>query len=120
MTKTFRLAEYLGHILEAIDRLKAGTDGLSEAEFMQDAIRQDAAVRNIEVIGEASHNILVHYPQFAADHPDLKLEEAYKMRNRVSHGYFDINWERVWTTVQEHIPVLHKQVQDILQSLPSE
>ena len=120
MSKVFRVVEYLGHILEAIDRLKAGTDGVTEEEFMHGSIHQDIAIRNIEVIGEASHNIMAHYPQFAAEHPELELKDAYDMRNRVIHGYFDIDQDKLWETVQKSIPILQKQVQDILRTMPSE
>ena len=120
MSKTFRVGEYLGHILEEISRLKAVTDGLSREQFMQDTMRQDAAVRNIEVIGEASHNIIAKYPQFAAEHPEVSLKKAYNMRNRVIHGYFDVDLDAVWDVVHTDIPVLQKQVQDILQTLPDD
>ena len=120
MSKTFRAVEYLRHILDAIDRLKAGTDGLSEEEFMGDTAPQDIAIRNIEVIGEASHNIMARHPRFAAEHPGLELESAYKMRNRVIHGYYDIDLDELWNTVSVDIPTLQKQIQDILRTLPDE
>ena len=120
MSKQFRLVEYLGHILEAIDRLKAGTDGLGEEEFMGDTGPQDIAIRNIEVIGEASHNIMTRYPRFAGEHSELELKMAYKMRNRVIHGYYDIDLDELWKSVSVDIPILQKQVQDILRALPDE
>ena len=120
MSKAFRVTEYLGHILEAIGRLNAVADGQSKEQFMQDAMRQDATIRNIEVIGEASHNIMAHHPQFAAAHPELALKQAYRMRNRVIHGYFDIDLEVLWKVIRKDIPTLQKQVQDILQTLPDE
>lgn len=117
MSKALRLVEYLQHILEAIDRLKAGTDGLDKERFIQDTKPQDIAVHNIEVIGEASNNIIKHYPKFAAAHPELKLKQAYDMRNRLIHGYFDIGMEEVWDATRQDIPILQKQVQDIIQTL---
>ncbi|CAG9187213.1 HepT-like ribonuclease domain-containing protein [Cupriavidus pinatubonensis] len=52
---------------------------------------QDAVIRNIEIIGEASHNIESHHPDFAAAHPELPLAFAYQMRNAVAHGYFKVD-----------------------------
>lgn len=43
-------------------------------------------IRNFEIIGEASHNIETHYPEFATAHPELPLVFAYQMRNAVAHG----------------------------------
>lgn len=120
MSQAFRLVDYLRHILEAIDRLKAGTDGMDEKQFMRDTKPQDIAIRNLEVIGEVSHNIAKRYPEFAAAHPELDLKQAYDMRNRLSHGYFDINLRRVWVTVREDIPALQKQVQGIIPTLAGE
>ena len=116
----FRLADYLQHILEAIDRLKAGTDGMNAKQFRQDTKPQDIAVRNIEVIGEASHNIIKRYPEFAAAHPDLELKHAYDMRNRLIHGYYDVDMDEVWDAIHKDIPLLQKQVQDILPTLAGE
>ena len=91
MKVPLRLIDYLQHILHAARRIGAKTDGMSKEGFVLDADVQDTAIRHIEIIGEASHNITVHYPEFAAEHPDLQLTQAYLMRNRLSHGYFEIN-----------------------------
>lgn len=64
-----RLADYLTHILEAIDRY---TEDTSEVAF--------------EIIGEASNNIEKHFPESVKDHPELPLVFAYQMRNAVAHG----------------------------------
>lgn len=78
---------------------------------------QDAVIRNIEIIGEASHNIERDYPEFAAAHPNLPLAFAYQMRNAVAHGYFKVDFEIVWKTVQNDLPRLHLQVQEARQNL---
>ena len=120
MSKTFRVAEYLHHILAATERLTARIGGVSKEEFMRDMDLHDITIRHIEVIGEASHNIIKRYPQFACDHPELELKRAYDMRNRVIHGYHDIDLDTLWKTLQEDVPVLRKQVQELLQNLPGE
>ena len=72
-----RLADYLSHILEAIERILRYVDGIDVAAFLRNDMAQDAVIRNFEIIGEASHNIEMHYPEFAADHPELPLAFAY-------------------------------------------
>ena len=80
---------------------------------------QDAVIRNFEIIGEASHNIEQHYPEFAAEHPGLPLAFAYQMRNAVAHGYFKVDLEIVWKTVHADLPGLHEQVQALVQAVSS-
>ncbi len=79
---------------------------------------QDAIIRNIEVIGEASNNIEKHYPEFAATHSELPLAFAYQMRNAVAHGYFKVDMEIVWKTIHADLPELYQQVQEVVQRLP--
>lgn len=115
--KQQRLPDYLGHILEAIERIGRYTEDIDENGFLQDELTQDAVIRNLEIIGEASHNIERDHAEFAAAHPDLPLAFAYQMRNAVAHGYFKVDLEIVWRTVQNDLTGLHAQVQKIRQNL---
>ena len=80
---------------------------------------QDAVIRNFEVIGEACRNIQRDCPEFAAAHPELPLAFAYEMRNALAHGYFKIDFEIVWKTIQGDLPRLRMQVQESLGQLSS-
>lgn len=71
-----RLADYLGHLLEAIQRVERYSAGIDEVAFVASEIVQDAVIRNLEVIGEASRNIERANPEFAAAHPELPLTLA--------------------------------------------
>ena len=109
-----RLADYLGHILTAIRRIEEYTAGLEVESFRADEMVQDAVIRNIEVIGEASHRIDTRFPEFAAVHPELPVSSAYQMRNAVAHGYFEVDLDIVWATVTHDLPELGKLVQRLL------
>jgi uncharacterized protein with HEPN domain len=98
-----RLSDYLGHILEAIERIDRYTEDMDEVQFLQSEMVQDAVIRNFEIIGEASHNIENHFPEYAVAHPELPLAFAYQMRNAVAHGYFKVDQEIVWKTVQNDL-----------------
>lgn len=113
-----RLADYLEHILEAIRRVERYTKGMDEPAFVANEMAQDAVIRNIEIIGEASHNIEVHYPEFASAHPTLPLAFAYQMRNAIAHGYSKVDLQIVWRTVQNDLPGLSRQVLTLAQNLP--
>lgn len=106
-----RLGDYLAHVLQAIERIGQYVDDMDELAFLGNPMAQDAVIRNIEIVGEACHNIEKHFPEFAAAHPELPLASAYQMRNAVAHGYFRVDLELVWKTIHTDLLVLHQQVQ---------
>jgi uncharacterized protein with HEPN domain len=108
-----RLPDYLNHILEAIERIEEYVSELDEMAFLGNKLVQDAVIRNFEVIGEASNNIEKRFPEFVAAHPELPLASAYQMRNAVSHGYFQVDFEILWKTIQRDLPGLHTKVEEI-------
>lgn len=111
MTKALRVPDYLGHILKAIERIDRYTEDMDEVAFLNSELVQDAVIRNIEIIGEASNNIQRVAPEFAAQHDDVPWMVMYTMRNRVSHGYDKVDLEIVWKTIQGDLPGLYQQVQ---------
>ena len=113
-TDILRLPDYLGHIVEAIDRVHRYVADMTETGFLQDEKTQDAVIRNFEVIGEASNNIKKYHPDFARQHPDVPLNFAYEMLNALAHGYFKIDFEVVWTTIHSDLPGLRTQVASLI------
>jgi uncharacterized protein with HEPN domain len=117
--KESRLRDYLEHIRKAIDRIEGYVRSVSQHAFVQDQLLQDAVVRNLEIIGEASRNIARHHPEFTSAHPEVPLQSAYEMRNVLAHAYFEVDLEIVWRTIEADLPVLARQVDDILKDLGS-
>jgi uncharacterized protein with HEPN domain len=109
-----RILDYLEHILDAIKRIKQYTEDMFEHVFLENQLVQDAVIRNIEIIGEACRNIDRHYPEFADNYHDFPLRVAYEMRNALAHGYFQIDLEIVWATIENDLPKLEKQVKKII------
>ena len=85
--------------------------------FLDSKLVQDAVIRNLEVIGEASRNIERVHPEFAAAHPELPLALANDMRNALAHGYFKVDLEIVWKTIQNNLPELHAQITEVSATL---
>lgn len=112
-----RLADYLSHIIEAVERIDRYTVAMDEETFLKSQLVQDAVIRNFEIIGEASNNIEKHYPDFAASHPELPLSNAYQMRNAVAHGYFKVDFEIVWKTIHRDLQGLRSKIQDAKASI---
>lgn len=115
--KNTRAADYLGHILQAIARIDRYTADLGELGFLANELVQDAVIRNFEIIGEASRNIERNCPEFAAAHRDLPLLNAYEMRNALAHGYFRVDLEIVWKTIQNDLPELQRQIEALIKDL---
>ena len=87
---------------------------MDEVAFLNNQLVQDAVIRNIGIIGEASNNIQRAAPEFAAQHDDIPWLVMYTMRNRVTHGYDKVDLEIVWQTIHRDLPVLHAQIRDAM------
>jgi uncharacterized protein with HEPN domain len=109
-----RTTEYLGHMLDAIQRINAYMAGLDRLAFDMDTRTQDAVIRNLEVIGEAARNVQHHDPDFVAAHPEVPWALAYRMRNALSHGYADVDLSTVWNTARMNLPQLENQLLALL------
>ena len=58
------------------------------------------------IIGEAATKLMDQHPEFVELHPEIPWRNMRGMRNRIAHGYFDINLDVVWDTVQSALPDL--------------
>jgi uncharacterized protein with HEPN domain len=107
---TPRLRDYLNHVAESITNIVAYTAGMDRAAYLVDRKTQDAVVRNFEVIGEACNNAVKRYPAFTSAHPEIPWGFAYEMRNALAHGYFKVDHEIVWQTIQGDLPTLRQSI----------
>lgn len=105
-----RTRDYLLHILEAIRRIGDYTSDLDEAGFLANRLVQDAVIRNLEVIGEACNNLRKHDPLFVSEHASIPWGFAVGMRNVLAHGYFKVDLEAVWKTIERDLPALAEQI----------
>ncbi len=99
---------YLGHILEAIDKIARYTGGVIFDEFTENDMMVDAVVRQLEIIGEASKNLSESFQQ---SHSDIVLQDAVDMRNFLIHEYFGVNKKIVWDTCKNDLPGFAELVQ---------
>lgn len=114
---TSRVPDYLDHMLEAALQACAYVEGLTKQEFLDDKRTQQAVILNIILIGEEATKLLKDDEPFADQHPQVPWRGMKGMRNRIAHGYFEINLDTVWETVQSALPQLLKQLPAIRQSL---
>jgi len=97
---------------QAIADAQSFTEGMAQADFEQDRRTQQAVVMSLIVLGEAATKVMDQHSAFAAEHSHIPWRG---MRNRIAHGYFEINLEVGWDTVQTALPALKIQ----LDALPS-
>ena len=110
-----RLPDYLEHIQQAAIDARSFVDGLAKEDFLADKRTQQAVIMSLIIIGEAATNIMDAYTAFTQAHSEVPWRSMRNMRNRMAHGYFDINLDIVWDTVQEWLPELLKQLPSVLQ-----
>lgn len=110
-----RLPDYLEHMLEAVQQACSYTEGLCKEDFIADKRTQQAVILNLVIIGEAATKLLQNYSKFLDRHPDIPWRSMKGMRNRISHGYFDIDLDVVWETVQTALPQLLERLPAILE-----
>lgn len=58
------------------------------------------------VLGEAATKVMDRYPEFAAAQTQVPWRNMRGMRNRIAHGYFDIDLDVVWETARTALPQL--------------
>lgn len=112
-----RIPNYLEHILEALKRIFDYVEDIDEVGFLNNALVQDAVLRNLEIIGEASNKLVRYHKDFIEKYPDVPWEDMYWMRNRISHGYFSIDFEIIWKTIEQDLPLLWDKIQTIYKKL---
>lgn len=102
---------YLTEILSAAERaIGYCVDG--RAAFFADPKTQDAVVRTIEIIGEASKQLSEATRQAS---PDIPWAKIARTRDRLIHGYYNVDLEIIWEIVQTELPRLRAAVAAVLQ-----
>lgn len=105
-----RLADYLDHMRQAATDACSFVEGVSKDDFLADKRTQQAVILSLIVIGEAATKIMELHADFIDQHPEVPWRSMRGMRNRIAHGYFDINLDVVWDTVQTALPTLLEQL----------
>ena len=98
-----RLSEYLNYMRRAGADACSFVEGLSKDEFLADKRTQQAVIMSLVIIGEAATKIMDQHAEFAASHPEVPWRTCAGCGTG-SLGYFEINLDIVWETVQTALP----------------
>lgn len=94
---------YIEHIVNCIERIQSYISDADQIAFSNDFMLQDAVVRQLEIIGEATKRISQH---FRKKYPDIPWSDMAGMRDVLIHDYIEVDFDIVWKTVTESIPNL--------------
>lgn len=93
----------LEHMLSAIENVEEFTQGVTLEGFMHSKILFFAVVKNIEIVGEATYMLT---KAFKESHSTIPWQIIEKMRHVLVHGYYMVDPESLWDTINNDIPVL--------------
>ncbi len=99
------------HILDAAREAVDFSYGQSRDDVSKSRKLNLSLVRLLEIIGEAARGLS---PTFVTAHPEIPWKKMSGIRDRLIHGYFDVNMDVVWETVTEDLPPLITDLEKIL------
>ena len=109
-----RIENWLLDMNEAATNAVSFVDGMAHEDFLKDIRTQHAVAMCVLRIGENASRLTDYRPVFLSEHPQVSWHSMTNMRNRIAHGYTDINFNVVWDTVQEDLPNLIATISTIL------
>jgi uncharacterized protein with HEPN domain len=110
LTDEDRERERLRYILESIQRIEEYTAGGEEA-FLAQPIVQDAVLRRLETLADASGKLS---ETLKSRHPEIPWRQVYGFRNIAAHAYLDLRLDRVWEIIELHLSGLRAVVDEEL------
>jgi len=99
------------HILEAAEK---------SIDFLSECTKEDlecdeklalSVIRLLEIVGEAANQVSEDYQN---QHPNIPWKNMVALRNRLIHGYFDVDLDIVWDTVNSDLPPVVKQLRNLI------
>ncbi|WP_294254862.1 DUF86 domain-containing protein [uncultured Comamonas sp.] len=105
-----RLPDYIDHMQQAAADACGFVVDMTRDEFEADKKTQQAVIMSLIILSEAATKVMDCYSDFAAANSDVPWRAMRGMRNRIAHGYFDINIDVVWDTVKIALPELQKKL----------
>ncbi len=101
---------YIDHIKDCIRKIKEFTQQIEKNDFADNELIQDAVIRNIEIIGEATKKVSNSFKQ---TYYEMPWKEMAGMRDKLIHDYMGVDIGVVWKTIKLDIPEIDRLIQKI-------
>ncbi len=101
------------HTLDAAHKIREFIQGKNRVDLESDDLLSFAVVRALEIVGEAVKQIS---DDVKKAHPQIEWAEIGAARNRLIHGYFDVDLDIVWAIVTKDIPRLISKLERIVET----
>ena len=98
------------HMIDSAREALSFAQGRSRGDLDDDRMFALALVKCIEVVGEAAAGLGA---ATLGQNPDIPWNDIVGMRNRLIHGYFEIDMDRVWDTITDDLPRLVAQLEAV-------
>jgi len=102
------------HMLDATREAMSFAKSKTRRSLDGDRMLTLAIIKSIEIIGEAASKVT---KEFMEKYPEIPWMKIITMRNRLTHGYFDIDLDRVWDTIIDDLPILKDLLEKIISSI---
>jgi len=103
--------DFIEDILDAMEKAELLLGEVSYEKFEEDFRINFAVIRALEIIGEASKRLP---DDLRERYPDVPWRGMTGMRDRIIHGYDNVDFQIVWDVVKKDIPVIKPRIQKIL------
>ncbi len=107
-----RARERLNHIKSAIDKIEHYTKELQKHDFCDDSITNEAVLFQLSIIGEA----IIHIDNDILKKYNYPWHKVRALRNVITHEYFGIQLDKIWSIIQDDFPELNKQIETIIEN----
>ncbi|MFH1377074.1 MAG: DUF86 domain-containing protein [Candidatus Woesearchaeota archaeon] len=108
---------FIKDILDSIKNIEIFMKNISKEHFLKNREKQNAVIREIEIVGEAVKNIP---NSFRSKYPDIPWRDISGIRDIITHGYFRIDLETVWKVIEDDLPDLKQKIKKIKKDLEKE
>jgi uncharacterized protein with HEPN domain len=102
---------YLLDILIAANKALRFVEGIDRKDFEDNEVIQNAVMRPLEIIGDASARVS---KEFRKAHAEISWKEMVGLRNRLIHEYFRIDVAAVWDTIHKDLPKLIELIEPLV------
>ncbi|MBF0342864.1 MAG: DUF86 domain-containing protein [Nitrospirae bacterium] len=105
---------YLEDIIESIELIEQFVAGMEMEDFKNDIKTSDAVIKRFENIGEATKNIP---KDLKARYPEIPWKEMARMRDKLVHLYFGVEYELLWSAIKTSLPSIKPLLSKMLDEL---